>query len=260
MILSGASAIFFALFEQAGSSLSLFAERNTDLDTLAHPIRIGNLILATREQLAGMSLPAHYIWVDMGMSASQTQTFNAGFILLLAPVFAGLFTFLGRRNQDPDPVKKFAFGLFNVGLGFLVLVWAAPFASADFRLPLIFLLLTYFLHTVGELSLSPVGLSQQTKLSPPTLVATMMAIWFLGASLGQYVAAIIAQFASTETVGGVALDNHAALLSSLKTFSFIGWLGVAIGVVFFGLSFLIARWAYGANDTAPVDEGATEVI
>jgi len=260
MILSGASAVFFALFEQAGSSLSLFAERNTDLTTLAHPIRIGGLVLATQDQLAGMALPARYVWIDMGMSASQTQTFNSGYILLLAPVFAAVFTWLGRRNQDPDPVKKFAFGLLNVGLGFLVLVWAAPFADAAFRVPLIFLLLTYFLHTVGELALSPVGLSQQTKLSPPTLVATMMAIWFLGASLGQYVAAIIAQFAATETVAGVALDNHAALESSLATFRFIGWLGVAVGVVFFLLSFVIARWDYGANSTAPVDEGATELV
>jgi len=261
MILSFASAIFFALFEQAGSSLSLFAERNTDLQVLGAPMVIGNFVLASREQLAAMTVPAGSIWIDMGMTASQTQTFNAGFILIMAPVFAWLFTFLGNRQMDPDPVKKFAFGLFNVGLGFLVLVWGAPLADASFRLPLIFLLMTYFFHTVGELSLSPVGLSQQTKLSPPTIVATMMAIWFLGASNGQYIAAIISKFASTETVGGKVLDNKSALMSSLDTFQFIGWLGIGIGVVFFLLSFVLKGWAYGANDTTKaVDEGTTEVV
>lgn len=261
MILSGASAIFFALFEQAGSSLSLFAERNTDLNIMKAPMVIGKFVLASQEQLAAMTVPAGSIWIDMGMTASQTQTFNAGFILILAPVFAAIFTFLGNRNMDPDPVKKFAFGLLNVGLGFLVLVWAAPLADANWRLPAFFLLLTYFFHTIGELSLSPVGLSQQTKLSPPTIVATMMAIWFLGASLGQYVAAIISTFASTETVGGKVLDNKSALMSSLDTFQFIGWLGVGIGVVFFLLSFVLKKWSYGANDTTKaVDEGTTEVI
>ncbi|HTN41682.1 MAG TPA: MFS transporter, partial [Asticcacaulis sp.] len=260
MILSFASAVFFALFEQAGSSLSLFAERNTDLNIMKAPAVIGKFVLASQDQLAAMTVPAGSIWIDMGMTASQTQTFNAGFILLLAPVFAAIFTFLGNRQMDPDPVKKFAFGLLNVGLGFLVLVWAAPVADANFRLPVFFLLLTYLFHTIGELSLSPVGLSQQTKLSPPTIVATMMAIWFLGASNGQYIAAIISKFASTETVGGKVLDNKSALMSSLDTFQFIGWLGIGIAVVFFLLSFVLKKWSYGANDTAPVDQGTTEVI
>jgi POT family proton-dependent oligopeptide transporter len=260
MILSFASAIFFALFEQAGSSLSLFAERNTDLNIMKAPLVIGKFVLASQDQLAAMTVPVGSIWIDMGMTASQTQTFNAGFILIFAPVFAAIFTFLGNRQMDPDPVKKFAFGLLNVGLGFLVLVWAAPLADANFRLPVFFLLLTYLFHTIGELSLSPVGLSQQTKLSPPTIVATMMAIWFLGASNGQYIAAIISKFASTETVGGKVLDNQTALMSSLDTFQFIGWLGIGIAVAFFLLSFVLKKWSYGANDTAPVDAGTTEVI
>ncbi|HTM82011.1 oligopeptide:H+ symporter [Asticcacaulis sp.] len=260
MILSFASAIFFALFEQAGSSLSLFAERNTDLNIMKAPMVIGKFVLASQDQLAAMTVPAGSIWIDMGMTASQTQTFNAGFILIFAPVFAAIFTFLGNRQMDPDPVKKFAFGLLNVGLGFLVLVWAAPLADANFRLPVFFLLLTYLFHTIGELSLSPVGLSQQTKLSPPTIVATMMAIWFLGASNGQYIAAFISKFASTETVGGKVLDNKSALISSLDTFQFIGWLGIGIAIAFFLLSFVLKKWSYGANDTAPVDPGTTEVI
>ena len=88
----------------------------------------------------------------------------------------------------------------------------------------------------------------------------MMAIWFLGASNGQYIAAIISKFASTETVGGKVLDNQTALMSSLDTFQFIGWLGIGIAVAFFLLSFVLKKWSYGANDTAPVDPGTTEVI
>lgn len=257
MTLSASSAVFYAIFEQSGSSLSLFAERNTNLNILSAPVIIGNWVLASRDQLAAMTLPANHIWVDMGLTPSQTQTFNAGFILIVAPIFAWLFTFLGRRGQDPDPLKKFGFGLVNVGLGFLVLVWFAGMADAQWRMPIYFLMLTYFFHTIGELTLSPIGLSQQTKLSPPTIVATMMAIWFLGQSNGQYVAAIIARFASTETVGGVVLDNKAALMSSLNVFNYIGWLGVVVGVLLFGLSFVIGKWAYGANDTT-VDEAVTK--
>lgn len=124
MILSFASAIFFALFEQAGSSLSLFAERNTDLNIMKAPLVIGKFVLASQDQLAAMTVPVGSIWIDMGMTASQTQTFNAGFILIFAPVFAAIFTFLGNRQMDPDPVKEVCFrpverrfGLPGAGLG-----------------------------------------------------------------------------------------------------------------------------------------------
>ncbi|MGA9658852.1 MAG: oligopeptide:H+ symporter [Asticcacaulis sp.] len=255
MVLSLASVVFFTLFEQAGSSLSLFAERNTELTLLSHPVMFDllgkTILLASPDQLAAMVKPADYYWVDMGFTASNTQTFNAGIILIFAPIFAALFTFLANRKMDPDPVKKFAFGLVNVGLGFLVLVWAAPLANGAFKLPLIFLFLTYLFHTWGELALSPVGLSQQTKLSPPVIVSTMMAIWFLGSAGAQYLAAFIAQNASTETVGGQVLDAGAALQTSLKTFNMIGWWGIGLGIGLFVLSFFIKHWAYGASDSVP---------
>jgi len=264
MVLTLASVVFWSLFEQAGSSLSLFAERNTNLDLLAAPIHFAfmgkTIILASADQLAAMSYVARdTLWVEMGISASNTQSFNSGFILIFAPVFAAIFSFLARRNKDPDPVKKFAFGLACAGLGFLVLVWASPLVDGAFKLPLIFLLITYLIHTLGELAVSPVGLSQQTKLSPPTLVATMMAVWFLGTSGGQYLAGWIAGLAGTETVGGKVLDAGAALQTSLKTFNTIGWTGIVLGAVFFGLSFLIKGWAHGASDTdAPVEEALAE--
>lgn len=251
IVLTVASVIFWSLFEQAGSSLSLFAERNTVLNFFPHPVQIGSFVFASAEQLAAMSLAPAYTWIDTSLTASQTQTFNPCFILLGAPVFAWLFTWLGRRGKDPDPVKKFAFALVNVGLGFLILVWAAQAGLADsaFRLPVIFLVMTNMFHTIGELTLSPVGLSQQTKLSPPMLVATMMAVWFLGTSGAQYLASEIAALTATETVGGKVLDAGAALKSSLDIFNLIGWWGVGLGVAFFGLSFAIKGWAHGANDT-----------
>ncbi len=250
MVLTLSSVVFWTLFEQAGSSLSLFAERNTDLNLIAEPLRLGGLLLATPDQIKAMGgVPEGAFWIDMGFNASQTQSFNPFFILVFAPIFAGIFTFLAKRGKDPDPVKKFAFGLVMAGLGFFVLVWAAPLAGPDFRVPLFCLFLTYMFHTWGELSVSPVGLSQQTKLSPAVLISTMMAIWFLGTSGAQYLAAIIAKLASTETVGGQVLDPAAALQASLQTFNTIGWAGVILGSVLFLLSFVLKGWAHGASDT-----------
>ena len=210
LILVAGAVVFFTLFEQAGSSLNLFADRNTQLPE--------------------------------GFTAAQTQSFNAGFILLFAPLFAILWTWLARNNRDPDPIIKFGLGLFQVGAGFLVLVWAAGFADAMYRLPLIFLALAYLLHTTGELCLSPVGLSEITKLSVPALVSTMMAVWFLSSSWAQYIGAFVAELAGTETIGGKAVDPRAALETSLSVFNMIGWIGVGCGLFFFVLSFFWRRW------------------
>ena len=110
--------------------------------------------------------PAGALWIDMGFNAAQTQSFNAGFILIFATLFAFLWSVLGRRGRDPNPVTKIGLGLLQVGLGFLVIVWSANLADATFKLPLLVLAFTYLLHTTGELCLSPVGMSQITKLSP----------------------------------------------------------------------------------------------
>ncbi|MCA0372667.1 MAG: MFS transporter [Proteobacteria bacterium] len=254
LLLTLGSVVFFTLFEQAGSSLSLFAERNSSMNILPAPFAIEmfgkQFAFASSEQLALLkNLRPDHILVNMGIAPAQTQSFNAGFILIFAPIFSAIFTYLGRKQIDPDPVKKFAFGMVCVGLGFLILVWGKGAADSAFRLPLIFLFLTYLFHTWGELALSPVGLSQQTKLSPPFLASTMMAIWFLGSAAAQFVGGIIAGHASTETVGGVVLDNQDALETSLKTFQTIGMWGIYIGIGFFILSFFVSKWAYGANDT-----------
>jgi POT family proton-dependent oligopeptide transporter len=217
MVLIFGAVVFFTLFEQAGTSLNLFAARNVDL---------------------------------MGISAAQTQSFNAGFILIFAPVFAAMWAWLATHNRDPNPTLKFGFGLLQVGLGFLVVVWARGLADDQYRMPLFMLGLLYLLHTTGELFLSPVGLSEITKLSVARIVSFMMAVWFLSSSIAQFVGGKIAGLMGTETVGGQVLDPKGAFATSLDGFNKLGWAGVACGVVFIGLSFLIKGWAHGVNDPA----------
>jgi proton-dependent oligopeptide transporter, POT family len=214
------SIVFWTLFEQAGSSLSLFAARNTQLP--------------------------HHGFVSV--NAAQTQSFNPGFLLIFAPLFAALWPALARRGRDPSPAVKFGFALLQVGAGFLVLVVGGRFADAHYRLPLAFLGLAYLLHTTGEFCLSPVGLSQMTKLAPPVLISTVMAVWYLSISWAEWIGGFIAQFAGSETVGGQVLDPRAALASSLHVFATIGWTAIGAGAIFLALSPLLRRWGHGASD------------
>jgi POT family proton-dependent oligopeptide transporter len=145
-------------------------------------------------------------------------------------------------------VTKFGLGLAQVGLGFLIIVWSQGFADAHFKMPLAVLGFAYLLHTTGELCLSPVGMSEITKLSPPVLVSTLMAIWFLATSAAEFIAAKIAQMAGAATAGGQVLDPAAALKSSLAVFNTIGWAGVGFGLLFLVLAPFIKHWAHGVND------------
>ena len=216
LILIIVSVVFWALFEQAGSSMNLFAARNTDLSV--GPFEI---------------------------TASQTQSFNAGFILLFAPVFAALWAFLAKLRKNPNTPLKFGLALVQVGLGFMLLVWGVQFAGDDYRVPLIFLAGAYLLHTTGELCLSPVGLSAIIKLSPAAVVSTMMAGWFLSSSFAQYVAGIIATFTATDTVAGQVLDPAAALNGYAAVFGSIGLFAIVLGVIFGVLSFWLKGLGHG---------------
>ncbi|PZQ65690.1 MAG: MFS transporter [Phenylobacterium zucineum] len=217
LVLVFGSVVFFTLFEQAGTSLNLFAATNVDL---------------------------------MGISAAQTQSFNAGYILIFAPIFAAMWAWLASRGCDPNPTLKFGLGLLQVGLGFLIVVWGQGFASDEFKMPLVFLGLLYMFHTTGELFLSPVGLSEITKLSIPRVVSFMMAVWFLASSIAQYVGGWIAGAMGTETVGGQVLDPAAALATSLDGFNKLGWAGVAVGAAFVIASHFIKGWSHGVNDAS----------
>ncbi|MDE0769242.1 MAG: peptide MFS transporter [Opitutaceae bacterium] len=163
IVLFIASAIFWSGFEQAGSSLNLFADRHTD------------------KFVFGFEIPAPWF-----------QSLNPFYIVVLAPIFATFWVRLARRNMDPSMPAKFAIGMIILGLGFLVMVGAAKLVTAGSQAAPYWLILTYLLHTMGELCLSPVGLSSVTKLAPKRFVGQMMGIWFLAASLGNLMAGLMA--------------------------------------------------------------------
>ncbi len=149
------SALFWSVFEQAGSTLNLFAERSTD------------------KVLFGFSFPASWF-----------QALNALMIVSFAPVFAWLWIALGRRN--PSSPTKFSLGLLFAGLGFLVMMGAAAASAKGLQVSPMWLVVTYLFHTFGELCLSPVGLSAMTKLAPTRIGGFIMGIWFLSLSVGNY--------------------------------------------------------------------------
>ncbi|KQR60997.1 peptide MFS transporter [Brevundimonas sp. Leaf168] len=248
LVLIFGSVVFFTLFEQAGTSLNLFADRNVDLSITPQAFQLLGVTVGTPAQIAAAGLSTSGPWIDATITAAQTQSFNAGFILIFAPIMAALWAFLGKRNLDPNPTLKFGLGLLQVGLGFMIVVWGAGMANSAFQMPLLLLGLLYLFHTTGELFLSPVGLSEITKLSVAKVVSFMMAVWFLASSIAQYVGGWIAGLAGTETVGGQVLNPGLALQTSLEVFKLLGLWGMGIGVAFIVISHFIKGWSHGAND------------
>lgn len=171
LVLFIASAMFWSGFEQAGSSLNLFADQ--------HTVRT----------LRGWIIPTGWF-----------QSLNPMFLISLAPVVAAVWLALARRNFNPSLPVKFALGLLLLGAGFLVMFGASSLVLAGGKVGPSWLIVTYLLHTLGELCLSPVGLSSVTKLSPPRLVGQMMGVWFLATSLGNLMAGLIAGEVSGESL------------------------------------------------------------
>jgi POT family proton-dependent oligopeptide transporter len=173
LVMFVACALFWSGFEQAGSSMNLFAKRHVD------------------RFVGGFEIPAGWF-----------QSVQPAFVILFAPVFSALWVSLARRNLNPAAPLKFAFGLLLMGLGFLFMVKAAGIVAGGTQSPAYFLILTYLLHTFGELCLSPVGLSTVTKLAPARFVGQMMGVWFLASSLGKLTAGLIAgSFDPTDLAG-----------------------------------------------------------
>jgi POT family proton-dependent oligopeptide transporter len=162
-VLFFAAALFWSAFEQAGSTLNLFADRST------------------RTSVAGWSFPSSWF-----------QSLNSFFIFTLAPLFAWLWVRLG--SKEPSSPTKFALGLILVGAGFAVLIVAAQLAEQGVMVSPLWLTLTYLLHTCGELVLSPVGLSAMTKLAPVRIAGLMMGVWFLATSVGNYIGGRVSSF------------------------------------------------------------------
>ena len=168
------SLIFWALFEQAGSSLNILTDRGVD------------------RVIFGWEVPA-----------SMFQSLNAGFIFTIAPLFALLWISLAKRNMEPSTPIKFSIGIVLVGLGFLALVYGMN-SSEGLQTGVIWIVLIYLLHTLGELCLSPVGLSSVTKLSPQRIVGFMMGMWFFASAAGNYVASLIAKGTAGDPVLKIA--------------------------------------------------------
>jgi POT family proton-dependent oligopeptide transporter len=177
LVLFIAASFFWSAFEQAGSSLNLFAENDT------------------RNTVLGIGFPASWF-----------QSLNALFIIALAPVFAWLWIRMGKR--DPTTPAKFSFGLVLVGIGFLVMMVAASLSASGVKVSPMWLLVTYLLHTIGELTLSPVGLSAMTKLAPQRVVGLMMGVWFMSTAAGNFIAGTVvglyASFSQAQVFGAVA--------------------------------------------------------
>jgi POT family proton-dependent oligopeptide transporter len=157
LVLFIASCLFWAIFEQSGSSLNLFAERSTDNSILGHPF-----------------------------PASWFQSVQPILVVLFAPVFAWLWVTLGTR--EPSSPAKFSIGLLFVGLSLAILVFPAQIAAGGIRVSPMWLTTTYFLQTIGELCLSPIGLSAMTKLAPARVGGLMMGVWFVSISIGNFLA------------------------------------------------------------------------
>ena len=197
-------AIFWSGFEQAGSSMNLFARDLT------------NRVFFGRE------------W-----AASYLQSVNSLFIIILAPLFGAVWVWLERRQTNPSIPMKAGLGLLGLSAGFFVLAWGAANASPDHLVSPSWLVVTYFLHTVGELCISPIGLSAITKLSPARRVGQMMGIWFVGAALGNLFAGLVA--GQLETLAPHALFRTVAMI--------VG----ATGVVATLVSPVVRKWMAGVK-------------
>ncbi len=166
-----AAALFWSEFEQAGSTLNLFAERDTN------------------NAVAGWEFPSTWF-----------QSLNSVFIITLAPLFAWLWVWMGKRGEEPTSPTKFGVGLVLVAAGFVVLAVGAILAEQGMKVSPMWLVVTYFLHTCGELTLSPVGLSAMSKLAPVRIGGLIMGVWFLASSVGNYIGGRMAAFYESMTL------------------------------------------------------------
>ena len=204
------SILFWALFEQAGSSINLYTDRNVD------------------RTIFGVDVPA-----------AVFQSLNAMYIVIFAPMFAALWIWLGKRNMEPSIPAKFGLALLQLGAGFLVLVAGANMVGEGLT-PVIFIFLLYLLHTTGELCLSPVGLSAMTKLSVPKVVGMMMGAWFLASAAGNFVAGLIA----TLTSGGEEISDASIVID---VYTQVGWISIGVGVFLLLVTPLIKKMMHGVT-------------
>ncbi len=231
-------AIFWAIFEQAGSSLTLFADRNTNL---------------------------------IGINAAQTNSINSGFIILLAIPFSMLWDSLNKRAKNPHSAIKAGIGIVLLGLGFVIFGASAHSADQWAKTSMWYLILGYLVLTIGELFISPIGLSKMSELSAPKYVAFIMGVFFTSSFYGHYFAGKIAQLTTvnedgvnpfaegilakiTQVISGLspqmatAADaSHQQLYSFVSVYSVFGCLAIGIGILALLISPIIKRWMDGVH-------------
>ena len=196
--------LFWGLFEQAGGSMNLFTDRFVDRS---------------------------------GVPASIFQSINPIYIIILAPLFAGLWQWLGRRGREPSAPAKFGLALAQMGLANLLLVWGAEAYGLAAMTPVIFVFLYYLLATTGELCLSPVGLSAMNRLAPSFLASLIMGAWFYMTAVGNFVAGKI----------GEATGGHGGEMSKeklLEIYELFGWVSIGAAVAVLALSPIVKRWMH----------------
>ena len=209
---------FWALFEQAGSSLTLFTDRLVD------------------RTIFGLSVPTPVF-----------QALNAMYIVIFGPVMAWLWIALARRKLNPSAPVKFALGVAMAGMGFLALVAGMKMSGANGMTAVFYIFLIYWIHTIGELMVSPVGMSALTKLAPARAVGMTMGAWFLYTGLGIYLSGVIAQTTGAETIGGQLIDVVAAKATYADVYTQVGYLSLAVAVVMLALSPIIRKMMHGAD-------------
>jgi POT family proton-dependent oligopeptide transporter len=217
MILLIMNAVFWMGFEQAGNSLNFFAKKQLQ------PLTLGS-----------WSMPAEW-W----------QSVNAIFIVVLGPVFAAMWVMLDRKNLNPSIPAKFGFGFLGMGLGFVAINSGIAGADDQGKVLWVFLLTLYLVHTLGELCLSPVGLSMVTKLAPQRMTGMVMGAWFISIATGNFLAGKISSLAATEA--GKATDALGKVHAYGHVFTYMVYLGIGLGVAVILVSKLMNRWMHGVK-------------
>ncbi len=279
LILMFFSMLFWSFFEQAGSSLNNFADRNVDRvveEGHIKPDQVGTTVKLrlTQEQLGyhngdkmmnmteltkardeGRDTVEWEVTKDdvgMGVGGAEIpatlfQAANPIFILIFGLVFTSLWSFLETRRMDPSTPVKFSLGLLQLGLGFGVFWIGASSADERGMVAVYWLILGYLLHTTGELCLSPVGLSMVVKLSPGRIVSTVMGAWFLATAFSNYLAGIIASFSGVSHGSGEGQIipppvETVGLYGSI--FGKIAVTAVISALICFALSPILKRWMH----------------
>ena len=228
--------VFWSFFELAGTAITLFAERNV------------NLVL---------------------LNASQTNAINPGYIMFLAIPFSLMWVGLAKAQKNPITPVKFALGILQLGLGFLVFAMSAKYMDAAGKTPFIFLMVGYFLMTTGELFISPIGLSKVTELSPKKMTAFMMGVYFLSSSFAHYISKFIANATITgsdevpepgfmttmiENITGFAgattdstIEGVQSLLNYTSVFTQVGVVAIGMALLAFIITPILKKWMHGVH-------------